>query len=249
MKLGKLPAKADERDFKLSLVAPKLPIPPTAFGHALTFRKNGWGMLGNDEFGDCVFAGAAHEVKLLTKLGIARDARFRTADVLADYTAVTGFNPDDPSSDQGTDMREAASYRRKVGVRDSHGRRHKTGAYVWLDPGDWNQLRQALYVFTVVGIGIRFPSYAMDQFDDGHDWEYRGEGDIEGGHYVSAVGSHDTTHVHVVTWGRRIQMSREFYENFCDEAVVYVSAEVLSGAKKTPEGFDLAALNSMLAAL
>jgi hypothetical protein len=244
LKLGKTPATEDARDFKLARYA-KLPDAPSRFGHATTVRRNRWGMLGNDRFGDCVWAGADHEHMLWTRLGSGAHASFAPTDALSDYTACTGFQPDEPQSDRGTDMRDAAKYRQKTGVVDRSGNRHKIAAYLFLDAGNWGQLRQALFLFEVVGIGIEFPDSAMDQFNAGADWDVVPGAQIEGGHYIPGVGAHDREHVHVVSWGRRIQMSRAFYAKYCDEAVAYLTGEDLK-AGRTPEGFDLAQLQDDL---
>jgi hypothetical protein len=244
LRLGKKPASEDARDLRLTTYA-KLPAAPTSFGHATALRRNSWLMLGNDEYGDCVWAGADHEHMLWTKLGKGTHTPFTAQNALSDYTDCTGFQPDEPQSDQGTDMRDAAKYRQKTGVVDRAGRRHKIGAYLFLDAGDWAQLRQALYLFECVGVGIEFPDSAMDQFDEGDDWDVVKGAQVEGGHYIPAIGAHDKDHIHVVTWGRRIQMSSYFYETYADEAVVYLTDEDLK-AGRSPEGLDLAQLQDDL---
>ena len=132
LKLGKKPARPGAVKFKFAnfLVKPKLPTPPKVFGHEGLIGAN-WEVLGNDHYGDCVWAGAAHETMLWNKEA-ARTVTFSNDSVLKDYSAVTGFNPNDPNTDQGTDMQVAASYRRKKGVLDAHGKRHKVIAYLAL---------------------------------------------------------------------------------------------------------------------
>ena len=67
-KLGKKPARPGAVKFKLAnyLEKLKLPTPPKVFGHEGLIGAN-WGMLGNDQYGDCVWAGAAHETMLWNK--------------------------------------------------------------------------------------------------------------------------------------------------------------------------------------
>src|SRR5882757_1904530 len=113
MKLGKLPARPNAVTFKLIDYAVALLVPPKTFGHQKL--QTTWGMLGNDKYGDCVWAGAAHETMLWNKEA-SKTVTFTDNEVLSDYSAVTGFNPSDPNSDQGTDMQVAASYRRKTGI-------------------------------------------------------------------------------------------------------------------------------------
>ena len=108
-------------------------------------------MFANDRYGDCVWAGAAHETMLWTEA--MQTAAFNDKNVLSDYSAVTGFDPASPkATDNGTDMQEAASYRRKTGVLDAKGKRHKVLAYLALRPGDIDQLALAMYLFSAVGI-------------------------------------------------------------------------------------------------
>lgn len=247
-KFGKRPARPDPRDFRFAryITRGALPPVPATFGHEDIVRR--WKMLGNDEYGDCVFAGAAHETMLWTRESHThRDASFTTANVLADYGAVTGFMPDDPSTDQGTDMHDACAYRRKVGIVDSNGARHKVGAYVALDPGNVAQAAQAAYLFSAAGIGIEIPRSAMDQFNRGEPWDYIGRSRIEGGHYVPLVGAISGTFV-VVTWGQVQLMTTSFYAHYCDEAYGYLSTEFLEHGL-SPEGFNLVSLQADLAAL
>lgn len=237
-KLGKLPARPDAVKFKLTdyLNASALPKPPTRFGHEVITLP--WQMLGNDNYGDCVFAGAAHET-MLWNHEAGRDTRFTDASVLSDYSAVTGFNPHDPNSDQGTDMAVAASYRRKTGVVDAAGQRHTVAAYLAIQPGNITQMFQAMYLFGAVGIGIEFPGSAMTQFNQGRPWKVVAGATIEGGHYVPLVARRH--YIEVVTWGRIQPVTQGFLEKYVDEVLAYVSTEALMN-NKSPEGFDAATL-------
>ena len=95
------------------------------------------------------------------------EAQFTDSDVLGDYSAVTGFNPADPSTDQGTDMEVAASYRRKTGILDASGARHMIDSYVALKVGDVDELVLATWLMGATGVGLEFPSQAMEQFNAG----------------------------------------------------------------------------------
>lgn len=246
MKLGKLPARKDAVKFKLSKYVDVSAFPkvPTTFGHETLISS--WGMLGNDQYGDCVLAGGGHETMLWNKEA-GQTVIITEKESLKDYSAITGFNPNDPNSDQGTDMQAAASYRLKTGLLDASGKRHKVGAYLAIIPGDIREHLLATYLFGAVGIGIEFPSYAMDQFNQGKTWTYRSKHSIEGGHYIPLVarrGSHGI----IVTWGKTQPMTDSFFSHFNDESIAYVSEEMLTNGK-SPEGFDLNQLKQDLAAL
>lgn len=246
MKLGKQPATKDPRDLRFAAyLTPKLPKPPATFGHETLYGADAWGMLGNDDYGDCVFAGAAHETMLWNRVA-GKSVDFDPKSVLSDYAAVTGFDPNTGSGDNGTNVRDALKYRRTTGVKDAHGKRHKIGAFVALEPGDWDHLLAALYLFGAVGIGIEFPRSAMDQFNAGKQWSIVKGASIEGGHYIPLVGRRSS--VKLVTWGKCIGMTKSFYLKYCDEAYAILSPEMLKNGKST-EGFDIATLRSDLAAL
>src|ERR1700752_3812644 len=112
LKLGKLPAKYDHRDLMMEryLDLSKLPPLPKAFGHEGLISD--WGMLGNDQVGDCTMAGSDHETMLWCAMA-GGNATFETANTLADYSALTGYNPSDPNTDQGADMHDVMKYRQQ----------------------------------------------------------------------------------------------------------------------------------------
>jgi hypothetical protein len=157
--------------------------------------------------------------------------------------------PPDPNTDQGTDMQVAASYRRKTGVLDARGKRHKVLAYLALAPGNPDQLALGIYLFGAIGIGIKFPNTAMDQFNAGKPWDVANSAKIEGGHYIPGVGRDAKGNFVVVTWGKMQLMTPRFFKKYCDEVVAYVSDEALLAGGKTLDGFNLAELQADLNAL
>ena len=232
--LGKLPPTPDARDLRFANyadVAAVLPKVPTRFGHGRTFVD--WFMYGNGPddsvapgfggCGDCVFAGGAHEELMFASVLLGLALPFTGKEVVSDYSAVTGYDPSDPSTDSGTYVRDALAYRQKTGLIDADGNRHKIGPYVALDPKNWQQLMAAAYIFGAVGIGFEFPASAWNQFDAGKPWDVGGDATIEGGHYVPIVGSMvSSSEATCVTWGRRQILTEAFYEAYNDEAWAYV---------------------------
>jgi hypothetical protein len=208
-------------------------------------------MLGNDDWGDCAWAGAAHETMLLTKEA-GHPATFTTASVLSDYSVATGFDPnagppDHNKTDRGTNVRAGLTYRRHTGIVDGQGQRHKIGAFVRLDTGNLEHIYQAMYLFQIVGIGISpFPDSAMEQFHAGEPWDVVPGSPAKDGHYVCCIAKRQS--IEVVSWGALQQMTEAFFEKYCDEAWTYVSSENLR-AGVDPEGFKLRELRADLKAL
>lgn len=243
MKFGLKPFKKDPRDFSYLKYrfGPPLPKHPKAFGHENLIAEGKWGMLGNADRGDCVWAGAAHETMLWNAMAGKPVPEFNDECVLSDYSAVTGFDPNNPdATDNGTDMREAMKYRQNVGIVDASGTRHKIGAYVWLPVGNFEMFLEATWLMGACPIGIQVPRSAMDQFNSGHPWDKTiFNNEIEGGHYIPGVSMR--SYAQIVTWARLQNMTKAFYLKYCNAACAVISEEMLASGK-SPEGFDLAAL-------
>lgn len=236
LKLGKLPAR-NAVSFKFAKYSALAPAPSKAGHYSLV---TDWqGMMGNDQYGDCVCAEAGHATIYFNQES-GKLVKISTKNVLSMYSAVTGFSPKDPNSDQGTDMQQAASYRRKTGILDSSGKRHKIVAYIALAVGDKNQMKQAVYYFGGFGLGFQFPASAMTQFNAGKNWTVVSKSPIEGGHDVWVCG-YDSQYVYLNTWGDLIKATWGFVLKYMDEGLVYLTAEMLTN-NKSLEGFDLTAL-------
>jgi hypothetical protein len=250
LRLGKQPATPKATDFKLkayqAVGLPPLPTRPFGYGT----RLSDWKMLGNDSAGDCVWAGAAHETMLYGWLRSSHPiVPFDDKSVLSDYSAVTGY-ASDPNTDQGTNVHDAMSYRRKTGVLDASGKRHLIDAYVSIDAGDFDLMLRCVWTFGAVGIGFNFPESAWSQFDKGEVWDVVDGARIDGGHYVPMVGStNPTKEASFVTWGRRARMTKAFYEKYNDEAWIPLSREMMHASGLNWRHLDWDTLSADLAAL
>jgi hypothetical protein len=250
---GKGPATADPRDLKFSTyrTATALPPPPADWGYDDVITADGWGMLGNDTVGDCVWAGFAHEVILASTVA-GHPTAFTDEGVLSDYSAVTGYVPGDESTDNGTNVRDGLNYRRSTGIIDAAGQRHKIGAYLALDvtriaAGDFSEVAEAVYLMGAVGIGIQVPESAETEFSAHEMWSYVPDSPNAGGHYVPIIAQRK--HVECVTWGRVQDVGLRFLEHYVDEAWAIVSPDFLDASGESPQGFDLAQLTADLAQL
>jgi hypothetical protein len=212
----------------------KLPaVPHGDFGHSNLIDE--WGMLANDKYGCCAWAGAAHQTALWTAEGGDR-APFTDQAVLSDYSAATGFAPSDPATDNGTDVQQMARYWQQTGVVDANGERHKIVAYADLTPGDLRELWAATYLFQSVGLGFALPESAERQFAAGEPWDVVRGARIIGGHYVPCVGRKGGKGLGV-TWGKVQPFTADFYERFNNQGLVAFSEEMLIAGHNI-DGFD-----------
>lgn len=250
-KLGKTAARhAISLKFENVFDIRKLPKPPAGKFGRYPLVKGKWGMLGNDDYGDCVWAGGAHEDMIFNSMG-GRKIAYQTKDILSCYRDVTGFDPAVPDSDQGTDMKQAASYRRKTGLLAIDGTRQMIDGYMALKVGNVEQIEVCTYLFGACGIGVQMPSNAMDQFDAAEPWHRTTQRtSIEGGHYIPHVGRNSVHEQLVVTWGRIQGVTDDWLAHYMDEGVAYLDFSILDALKNTsPDGFDQQALQKYFAAL
>ncbi len=249
LKFGKTPARVDSTTLKFADVfrTGSLPAPPKVFGHTNLVAEDTWSMLANDQWSDCVFAGAAHETMIWTLEGGLERAQFTARDVLLDYSAVTGFDPSQPDTDKGADMQEAADYRQKTGIRDTNSARHKIDAYASLTVGDVDQLAEAVWLFGAVGVGVEVPQSMISQFNSNTVWSVVKGDKIKGGHYIPCVGRNSAGNFLFVSWGRIQAATPEWVKEYMDEGLVYLSVEMInSSTKMSPENFNLDLLTQYL---
>jgi len=228
-----------------------LPTPPAVFGHYQLISD--WGMLGNDQWGDCALAGACHQTMLWTLEGKGVAAPFDDATAVKNYSAVTKFDPNagppgQNPTDEGTGLAQLSAYWRSTGILDAAGNRHKVAAVVDLNPGDLRELWVASWLFQSVGLGFEMPASAMDQTAAGKPWDVVRGSPIEGGHYVPCMGRTPQGQGMLVTWGQLQPFTPRFYQKYNNQGIAALSEEMLKMAKSV-DGFDVTLLRQDLATI
>ena len=238
MKFGRRPAVHNRRTFRAGLVLARAldtlgpaPAVTTDWTQAV---KVPWQMFGNDSLGDCVCADTGHTLMLRTanasSIVVPTDQ-----DVIALYEAVGGYDPSNPSTDQGCDETAMCQYLETTGFLG-----HKSDATGMVDPANADHVRWSCQLFGHCRLGFDVPAYAMDQFDAGKPWDIDPSGDqtIVGGHDVPAVVI-DGEFVHVVTWGKLQPMTPAFFAKYVSEAHCELFLDWVKAGGLAPSGFDL----------
>jgi hypothetical protein len=203
LKLGRKPARFTRAALvKSHIIARHLaslgPAPaasPDWVSPVMKQSSGGWQMDGNDQYGDCVFADCAHQ-EMLRTANVGRIWIPTVEEVLALYSACTGFNPNDPSSDQGADELSVIDYLQCNGWL---GR--KLDGHANLDPTQAEQMKWAVCLFGASRLGVNLPQSAIDQSNANQPWDYAGDNSPIGGHDVPLV-KYDEKYFYVVTWGK-----------------------------------------------
>jgi hypothetical protein len=258
-KLGKKPQRIDTRtlhfrNYATTTAAPfpgPLPIPPAEISYVV--KVPSWPLLLNDQLGDCVIAAMGHMVQQWTYFSSDGAAmRIMTdAEALEAYEAIAGYNPDDPNTDQGTDMLTALNYWRNTGITVA-GEKDQIAGYVAVNPQDLLEVRQAIWMFGNLFIGLQMPQTAESEnawtVADGGIYTAQGAPGSWGGHCVSMMAESPET-LTCVTWGERLKLSHNFMADYADEAYAVLSNDWITSQGDTIAGFDLAALRRDIAAL
>lgn len=244
--LGKLPPSHDPRALKLAhyLRADLLPAPPDAVDW--TGGVDDWGMMKNDEIGDCAIADPAHGIQAWTQAAKGRMTTISDADVVTAYSAVSGYRPGRKETDVGCVMTDVLRYWRRTGIGG-----HKIDAYADVDPKEHTGVKQALDLFGGFSIGLSLPKTASDQLDAGKPWtvtSLSGDGarGSWGGHAVRIL-KYDATWLYCVTWSKIQKLSWKFLDVYCDEVHAPISVDWFNERGYNPRGLDWTALARDLA--
>lgn len=242
--LGKKAAKYDKRTLRFATYKKALAPAPAVFD--FSNRLKNLGMLGNDTLGDCTCAGIYHLIQSWCDYnGI--DYVPTTDKAIALYEAACGYNPADPSTDDGGVLLDLLKYWKANPVDG-----HSIDAYVSVNVHDEAEIQQALYYFGGLYVGVQLPISAQTQ--DIWDVPLLGtHGDGEpgswGGHCIANILAYDSKYVYTITWGAVKKMTWKFFETYCDEAYCVLSPDWYGAEKTAPTGFDSATLSVDIAML
>ena len=243
-KTGKLPRKYHPETLYLSryLAPGTLPSPATKVYREYKTPDAAKQMFGNDQYGDCVwamFANALISSTVHTGAGVIPTL----AEVLAGYSAVTGFNAGPPpTNDNGTSMTDALAYMKTTGLAG-----HKILAWAAIDSSNLIHRHLGVDLFNGTLVGVQLPDNAQDQFSAGQSWELTQPPDPEEGHAIFHPG-YGSLGGDYVTWAKWDQKASSAWEAACiDEEYVIITEDWFDQVtKKTPGGLDLALLESDL---
>lgn len=161
---------------------------------------------GNDEYGDCVLAEEAHFVGVMT--GNNNDLfSYTEAMTLAAYSAITGFNPSIPSTDQGTDPTVAMNYF----CQNAYANGTKLIGWAMVDATNKALVQFAIDYFGNLKLWVSLPDAWINPFPskNGFVWDVASP-DENNGHCIGSCGYNSTLvtivgsnsqGVQVMTWG------------------------------------------------
>ena len=245
---GRIPSRRDPRTLRMASylgARTALPTPPDARDWTHPTHAPTWGMWSNDVAGDCTCASRAHILQAEASNAGHPAPAITDAEVLALYTAVTGYDPARPETDRGAQMIDVLRMLKKRGIA---GR--QIGAYVAVDPANRLEVEHAINICGSLYLGLSLPEA----------WQVNTMWDIAppnaalapwkagswGGHAV-AVLAYDWAGLWLVTWGALKRITWEGLFAYGDEAWTTIDSLWLQDCGETPSGFNAVQLVQDLA--
>jgi len=250
LKSGRLPYKPDPRTFEVSAYLNKdnLPEIPAEYNWGKKIKPDNWGDMGNLKINDCTCATAGHFIMVWTS-STTKLHKPKYKDILHAYIDITGYNPKTDGEGPSVEAIKTLKYWRKNGIDG-----YKIIAFAKLEENNREQLKQTIYLYGGCYIGLNLPKSAEKQYNESKKWAVprggaKGDGEPGSlfGHAVLITGYKDDE-LQIVTWGKEMIMTMEFWETYGEESYAVFSEEFIKN-EKTPTGIDVDVLRNDLETL
>ena len=199
----------------------------------------------NDTLGDCVIAGGYHVEGVET--GNAGNLFTATnTQIIADYSAIGGYVPGNPSTDNGCELQTALAYWASHGFANGT----KLLGYLSVDPTNKAEVMAACYLFENLYMGLELPDAWISPFPSANGYVWGpGTADPNNGHCVMSYG-YNSSGILIDSWGLLGTMTWPAVSSLLSssgggELYVMLSPDQLAkGQAKAPNGVDWTSLIS-----
>lgn len=241
-KLGRKALIADSRTLSFGKYSASLSAPPVSSDW--TKGQTSYGMMENDQIGDCTIAACGHAIQVWTA---NTSGEITVPDPVIEniYSWWAGYVPGDPNTDNGAIPVNVLSSWRKHGFNGN-----KLKAFVAPSVQNLAQIKQAIDIFGGVYIGLNISNYLMNNGTaPGSIWDVvpNDEG-IDGGHAVFCP-AYDADTITCISWGSLYHMTNAFWAEYVDESYALLSPEWFTVGGPSASGFAFNDLWSDLASL
>ena len=207
----------------------ELPLAADTCDYSLPMRSHAWGEMLNTQIGCCVIAARYHLLQSFTANTVVVPTTVSDVRVRNDYTAITGYDPERPETDQGTVPITALRY---------WARKGEIAGFALVDfVEDW-KLATALQLFGGLFVAYDFP----EAWKSSRTWDKLPENaPSAGGHMVCLVQHDRQMTMTAVSWGEQYSVTRDGHHQKCAECWVLIDPAWMHNGK-TIQGLDMAGL-------
>jgi len=226
-----------------------MPAPPASCDYTKPAATALAEIYDNDALGDCVIAGMAHVAGVLTGNSGTEPFLYSDNQIIGLYSAIGGYVPGDPATDQGCDEQTALNYWENNGALPPNSTiksgAHKIAGWMAVDSTDEDECRTAMWLFENLYFGMELPDAWINPAPSasGFTWDVAGASDPNNGHCVVGVG-YTSAGIVIDTWGMTGLMTNAAvakYPNQASNGELYtvVSMDPINKVtQKAPNGFD-----------
>jgi hypothetical protein len=208
-------------------------------------------VLGNDTVGDCTCACAVH-VQGVCSGNAGKPLATTAAQTLDLYGSITGYTPNDPSTDQGADEVTVLNYLCEQGFPNGE----RALGWCTVDATNQQECKAAIEVLENLCICLELPDdylHAQMPSGDGFVWGVAGDPVPANGHCIAVVG-YTPEGVVIDTWGLIGVLSWAALARYCvptagGACYALLLASSVSAQGSSPMGASLAQLMADFAAL
>jgi hypothetical protein len=246
-------ARCPRLSLKNYLTPSVLPTPPALVDYSTDALPALTQLYLNDQLGDCVIAGIGHLEGVFTgNASGGRPVVFASAQIIQAYSAIGGYVPGNPATDQGCDEQTALNYWQQKGFPG--GNQHRIAEWIAVNGADESECKIATWLFENLLYGVELPDAWINPFPsaNGFTWPVVGAPDPNNGHCVVSFG-YDGIGSQIDTWGLRGTVTWQAiaaYTANSDGGELYtvLSPETIVRAKqRAPSGVDWAQLEADMA--
>ena len=244
-KFGRNPAIATGPTFKIkNYMLASLPLPPMQVNYASGAQPALGEMYLNDILGNCVIACMGHVGGVF--LGNAGGKLYLTpAQITTLYSAIGGYVPGDPSTDNGCDIPTALNYWTQVGLLKGNTPPHKIKMSMAVDATNKQEVQTAIWLFENLITGVNLPDKWVSSMPsvNGWTWDVAGNPDPNNGHCFPCIG-YSGKGLEISTWGMLGTLTYEALTKYMvlsagGELHTVLSEEIIiKGQTKAPNGFN-----------
>lgn len=236
---------------------PKIKHMSVLFGHHLPIAPDtidwshnitNFGMMLNDKLGSCTSAAVYHARQIWTANTLTEQTESDDC-VLHLYEESGGYNPADPSTDQGGIEQDVLTYLLNVGFPLTNGSRDKILGFMEVNHRNINDVKLTIAEFGVAYIGFNVPNSVVA--DSPATWTISKDpllADVSGGHAVVLI-AYDLEGPTCISWGTKYKMTWEFFTKYTDEVYAIIDNSWILTSGKTPLNIDLSKLKLLMAEL
>lgn len=242
------PVALGPRLFLRNYLPSLIPPPPTLCNYRGPAFKALIQMYLNDLLGNCVIAAMAHIAGVFAGNAGRAQLIFTKAQIIALYSAIGGYVPGNPATDNGCDEITALNYWENNGAPIGQ---NKIAGTLVVDATNPVEYRTALWLFENLFFGVELPDKWISPFPSASNfrWDIAGPPNPSNGHAYNGCG-YSPDGIVIDTWGMAGLMTDkavQYYAYGSEGGALYsvLSMECINRARaKAPNGLDFAQLTA-----